>query len=81
MTLKFGLVNFGSLFTKNEDGLVIDERKIILDLDRLNIFNALQSSDIKFSLMNLSILKSKTRVTGESKTFFDMVVYSSLLKS
>lgn len=81
MTLKFGLVNFGSLYTKNEDGNVIDERKIIIDLDRLNLFNAVPSTDIKFSLMNLSVLMSKTRVTGENNTFFDMVVYSTLLKA
>ena len=35
----------------NEDGAVIAERRLILDFERLNLFNAVQSDSIKFQLM------------------------------
>lgn len=81
ITLKFGLVTSGSLLEKDKDGLVVSERKIILDLERLNLFNAVQSDDIKFQFMNLNCLVSRVSVSGRNGTFFNMNVYSTVLKS
>lgn len=80
ITLKFGLVTAGSLVERDETGAVTGERKIILDFERLALFNAIQSNDIKFSLMNLNCLVSKTQMAGENGTFFKLNVYSTILK-
>lgn len=81
MTLKFGLATFGSLVERGDDGLVKNERKIILDLERLNLFNSVQTSDIKFSLMSLNCLVSKASVKGKNNTFFNSMVCSTMLKN
>lgn len=81
ITLKFGLVNSGSLVEKDDAGLVVFERKIILDLERLNLFNAVQSDAIRFAMMNLNCLVSKTNVLGKNGSFFNLDVYSTVLKS
>ena len=81
ITLKFGLVNSGSLLEKDENDLVVAERKIILDLERLNMFNAVQSDNIKFSFMNLNCLVSKTSILGKDGAFFNLNIYSTVLKS
>lgn len=72
MTLKFGIVNSGKL-----DG----SRELILDIEHLNLFNALPSNDIKIFLpQNFNMLVSKTKVNGKKDTYFKMNIYNALLK-
>jgi len=81
VTLKFGLVSSGSLVKRNEDGLVSDERRLILDFERLNLFNATQSDSIKFQLMDVNCLVSRTSVAGKNGSFFNFDLYCTVLKS
>lgn len=69
ITLKLGLVTFGS-----DEG-----RTIILDFDRLNIFNIVQSDDIKIQLMDRNALIYKAQFTGKNESYFNMLVCSSML--
>ena len=71
VTLKFGLVTYGSL----------NNRTIILDIDRLNLFDAVTSNDIKVSLMDANVLVSDVKVNGKNDTYLNVKIYSSLLKS
>ena len=71
MTLKFGIVTFGKL----------EDRELIIDLDRLQLFNAVQSNEIKISLMDKNVLVSKVRQTGKNDSYFSIVVYNSLLRN
>ena len=72
ITLKFGLITSGSM----DKGQVL-----ILDPDRLNLFNVAASQDIKVVLTDRGILKSKVKVLGKSGSFFDITLYTSPLKS
>lgn len=72
ITLKFGLITSGSM----EKGQVL-----ILDPDRLNLFNVAASQDIKIVLTDRGILKSKVKVLGKSGSFFDITLYTSPLKN
>ena len=71
MTLKMGIVTAGKL----------DDRELVVDLQRLALFNAVQSNDIKIALMDKNILVSKVKVAGKKDTFFSVTIYNSLLKS
>lgn len=71
MTLKFGIVTFGKL----------DDRELVLDLERVNLFNSVTSNDIKISLMDRNVLVSKVRVPGKNGSFFNMTIYNSILKN
>ena len=72
ITLKMGLVTFGALPT---------DRKLIIDIDRLNLFNALPGSEIEISLMNLNVLVGSSKLTGKNDSIFTMTLYNTLLKS
>lgn len=80
ITLKFGLVNSGSLVETDDNGCVTSERRIILDFERLNLFNAVQSDAIKFAFMDLNCLVSRTSLQGRDGAFFNLAVYSTVLK-
>jgi hypothetical protein len=71
MTLKLGLVTFGSL----------NGRQVILDAERLNLFNSVQSNDIKIQLVDLNFLTSKVIVKGKNDSYFTVVVHNSFLKA
>lgn len=71
MTLKFGLVTFGKL----------EDKQLTFDLERINLMNAVQSNDIKVSLMDRNVLVSKTSVSGKNDSYFNLVVYNTLLKA
>lgn len=71
ITLKFGLVNFGSL----------GDRRLVLDFERLNILNIVQSEEIKVQLMQVPILVYKIAKTGEAGNFSNITIYDSLRKS
>lgn len=80
VTLKFGLVSAGSLVERGDDGLVKGERRLILDFERLNLFNAAQSDCIKFQLMDVNCLVSRTSVAGRNGAFFNFDLYCTVLK-
>lgn len=72
MTLKFGIVTSGQ---------IPEGRNLVLDLERMNIFNALPTNEIKFSLMNLNVLVSKATIAGKGDSFFNATIYSTILKA
>lgn len=76
ITTKLGLVTSGSLFPENSK-----PRKIILDLERLNLFNAVQTAEIKIALMNLNVLVSKSKILGKNGSWFDLTIYNTILKN
>ena len=70
ITLKFGMVTFGSL----------EDRKLILNFDRLSIFNVVESDEINIKLMDKNVLVNTINIYGESNdTSFKFVLYTSLL--
>lgn len=71
ITLKFGLVTSGSL----------ENRQIILDIDRINLFDIVQTNEIKISLMDANVLLYDVTVKGKNDTYFNIKTYASLLKS
>ena len=72
ITLKLGLVTFGAIPA---------DRSIILDLDRLNLFNALPSDSLEISLMNMNVLVGKSRLEGKNDSYFALTLYNTMLKS
>lgn len=71
ITMKFGLVTEGS---------IPEGRNIIIDLERMNLLNAILSDDIKVSLMDKNVLLSQLKINGKNGAFFNMKTYCSLLK-
>ena len=71
MTLKLGLVT---------EGAIPDGRSLIIDIERLNLFNCLQSDDISISLMDKNVLLSRTSLHGKNGTYFNINIYCTLLK-
>ena len=71
MTLKFGLVT---------DGKIPEGRDLIIDIERMNLLNCVQSDDIVVSLMDKNVLLSKTNIHGKDGTYFNINVYCTLLK-
>lgn len=71
ITLKFGLVTFGNL----------ENRNIILDIDRINLFDVVQTNDINISLMDANVLVYNVNITGKNDTYFNIKLYTSLLKN
>lgn len=68
ITLKLGLVNSGNL----------GDRKLILNFDRLSIFNIVDSEEIKIQLMDKNILVNTVKIPGTvENTVFK--IYTSLL--
>lgn len=71
ITLKFGLVTLGE---------IPKDKHLIVDLERINLFNCMQSDDIKIGYMDKGCLLSQTRVQGKNGTYLNVNVYSTLLK-
>lgn len=71
ITLKLGLITFG----KCEK-----DRKIIIDLDRLNLFNVYQTDKLNISLMDKNVLVSDLTITGKNDSYFNLKIYNSMLK-
>ncbi len=71
ITLKFGLVTFG---------LIPKDKSLIVDLERVNLFNCIQSDDIVIGYMDKGCLLSKTHIDGKNGTYLNVNVYSTLLK-
>ena len=72
VTMKMGLVTFGAIPA---------DRKLIIDLDRLNLFSALPGAETEISLMNLNVLVGSSTLTGKNDAIFTMTLYNTLLKS
>lgn len=70
ITLKLGLVNIGKF-----------DKPIVLDAERLTLFNSVQSNDIKVQLVDLNFLTSKVTMKGKNDTYCTVVVHSSFLKA
>jgi hypothetical protein len=72
ITLQFGLVTSGSLD---------ENRTLIIDLERMNLFNCIASNDITISLMDKNVLLSQTKISGKNGSFFNLNIYCTMLKS
>jgi hypothetical protein len=66
ITLQFGLVTSGALD---------ENRTIIIDLERMNLFNCMQSDNISISLMDKNCLLSQTKVSGENWFRFENTLH------
>lgn len=71
IVLKAGLVTFGK---------IPENRFITIDLERLALLNAIQSNEIKLSLMNFNVLVSIANIVGKNQTYFNLKTYLSLTK-
>lgn len=69
ITLKFGMATFGS----------IEGRKLILNFDRLSIFNVVESEEIKVQLMDKNVLVNTVNIDGNNGQHMKFVLYTSLL--
>lgn len=70
VTLELGLITSG----------VLDDRKLILNFDRLNILNMLPSEEINVQLAKeRPVLISKVQKTGKNDTFFNISIYVALM--
>ena len=69
ITLKFGMATSG----------VLGDRKLILNFDRLNIFNVVDSDEIVIQLMDKNVLVNTVNVYGTGDCSFKFVLYTSLL--
>ena len=69
-TLELGLINSGCM----------DDRKVILDFDRLNILNMVPSDEIKVSIAKeRPVIVTKFMKTGKGDTFFNINLYVFLM--
>ena len=71
LTMKLGLATFGSM----------KDRNIVLDVERLNLFNAVQTNELKVTLVDLNFLMSNVKVNGKNDAYFTFTVYNSFLKA
>lgn len=81
LTLKFGLITSGTLDILDDDGNATDSRTLIVDLQRLTMFNTVQSDSIHITLTNMNVLKSVVNVSGKNSAFGTIIVYTGLLKN
>ena len=71
ITLKFGLVTSGA---------IPEGRNVIIDLERMNTMNCVQSNDINVALMDKNVLVSNVKCLGKNGTYFNVKVFTSLMK-
>lgn len=71
ITMKFGFVTLGS---------IPDGKRLIIDLERMNLFNCIQSNDIKIGYMDKGCLLSQAQVQGKDGAYFNLNIYCTLLK-
>lgn len=70
VTLKFALVNSGIL-----------DKKIILNFDRLNLFNIINSDQIKIQFMDRNVLVYNISINGKNNSYYNFKIYCSLLNN
>ena len=71
ITLKFGLVTFGA---------IPENKNIVVDFERINLFNCIPSDDISIKLMNIGCLLNQTKVQGKNGSYFNVNIYCTMLK-
>ena len=69
MVLEFGNVSFGKI-----------KDDIVLNLERVNLFNIIPSSEIKISLMNIPVLNYSINLSGNNDTSAKIDIYCTPLK-
>lgn len=70
ITLKFGMVNSGSL----------GDRKLIINFDRLGVFNIVDSEEILVQLMDKNVLVNTVKLEGTNDDYYtNFKIYTSLL--
>lgn len=70
ITLELGLITSG----------VIDDRRIILDFNRLNILNMINSDEIKVSIIkDKPVLMSSSKIIGENGSFLNIDLYTFMM--
>lgn len=80
VTMEFGLVNYGTLTEKDPSSGLDVQRKLVIDFNRLNILNMVQSDEIKVTVAKeRPVLVSSVRRLGKDGTFFNLNVYSFLM--
>lgn len=70
LTLKFGLVTSGQLQ---------QDKPIIIDFNRMNMFNCMPSNEISLSLTDKNVLMSHTHTT-KGTSYMDVTIYCTVLK-
>lgn len=71
IVLKAGVVTYGK---------IPENRFITVDLERLSLLNAVNTNDLKLSLMNYNVVVSETQIHGKNNTYFNLKIYLSLTK-
>ena len=69
MTLKLGLVTFGTLDGKN----------VTINFDRLNVFSIVESDNIQVQLMDKNVLVNSVVISGKNDTTCKLKTYVSIL--
>jgi hypothetical protein len=71
VTLKFAMVNSGIL-----------DKKIILNFDRLNLFNIINTDQVKIQLMDRNVLLYNISINGKNNSsYYNFKIYCSLLNN
>lgn len=81
ITMKFGLITNGTIDIRDDDGNVTDSRTLILDLQRLSMFNCVQSNAIKLTLTDRDVMKCEINTSGKNSSFGTILIYTGLLKN
>ena len=71
LTMKLGLIT-----SMNE---AAENRNLILNFERLNLFNIVPSDSIKIQLMDKNVLVNTVRMTGKNDSYYNFVIYCSIL--
>ena len=72
ITLKCGVINAGQ---------IPEDKNIIIDFERLNLFNCTSLDTIPVSFTDYNCLLSKQHLEGKNGTFFNLTICSSILKN
>ena len=57
----------------------LGDRRLILNFDRLSVFNVVDSDEITIQLMDKNVLVNTVNVYGDGDASFKFVLYTSLL--
>jgi hypothetical protein len=71
ITLKMGLVTFGK---------IPEDKRLVIDVKRLNLFNCIPSNDIVISLTDKNCLLSKQKMAGKNGSSLGINIYCSFMK-
>lgn len=71
LTLKFGFVTYGS---------IPEGRSIVIDFERMNLFNCTSANEITISLMDKNVLMSEMVSSNKNGAYSNIKIYCSLMK-